>query len=223
MDITALKDTLGDEKFTELEAHIEKLTGQRDAARKESIDGRHALKGRVAELEEAQNSLLERLGLESLDELKELPDVKGQAEVNKQMEVKLKRLEKQLTDAANEKEALARKHQEAVKTNILSKAMADFDFVDRDVVGAYVAPKLEFDGDDLLYRDGDGLVPVKDGLAALAKSRPALLKAPGAGGAGVRGTGSPTGKGGTMNIDDFNKLPPKDRAKFMANGGSLEN
>ena len=37
MDISDLKEALGDEKFTALENYISDLVGQRDAARNESI------------------------------------------------------------------------------------------------------------------------------------------------------------------------------------------
>ena len=44
MDISKLKDKLGDETFAELERHIGDLTGQRDTARTESINGRKKLR-----------------------------------------------------------------------------------------------------------------------------------------------------------------------------------
>jgi hypothetical protein len=43
MDLAVLKDRLGDQ-YDALETYVNTLIGQRDAARKESIDGRKALK-----------------------------------------------------------------------------------------------------------------------------------------------------------------------------------
>ena len=50
----------------------------------------------------------------------------------------------------------------------------------------YVSQRLTWEGDELLFNDGDKLVAVKDGVAGLVKSRPELLKPTGTGGAGVR-------------------------------------
>ena len=123
MDIAALKEALGDETFTELETHINDLTGQRDQARNESIAGRKGLKQQVATLEAAQTSLLERLGVDSLDEIEELPDVAGMAEAGKQYEAKLKRLERQLNEATSAKEAIEGKFKDSRRDSLVTSAL----------------------------------------------------------------------------------------------------
>ncbi|HRF88774.1 MAG TPA: hypothetical protein PK244_09300, partial [Pseudomonadales bacterium] len=99
MDIEQLKEKIGDESFSELSGHIADLTGQRDAARAESISGRKALKAEVETLRNTRAKLFERLGLDDDADIDALPDAKGQAEAAKQYEQKLKRIERELADS----------------------------------------------------------------------------------------------------------------------------
>ena len=104
MDLETLKDALGDEKFAALKTYVDDLTGQRDAARNESITGRKGLKEKLTKLEADQAALLEKLGLDSLDDLASLPDAKGSAEAAKQYEAKLKRMERELAETKEARE-----------------------------------------------------------------------------------------------------------------------
>ena len=54
MDIEQLKEAIGDEKFAALKTYVDDLTGQRDAARNESITGRKGLKAKLDEMAAAQ-------------------------------------------------------------------------------------------------------------------------------------------------------------------------
>jgi len=204
MNISTLKEKLGDETFSELEAHINGLVSQRDAAKKESIDGRKSLKARVVELESAQSNLLDKLGLASLDDLEGIPDAKGQADAVKQLEAKLKRMEKQVVDAFKERDDIAGMHRSALQKAMLAEALSAHEFIDRDVVESFVSARLEWEGGDLLYRDGETLVSVKDGVAGLAKAKPTLLKSAGAGGAGVRLGAGGSGQRNPWSKDTFN-------------------
>jgi hypothetical protein len=76
-----------------------KLVGKLSTATQESITGRKTLK---AELEAAQTALrttLDKLGLDDVSEHDGLPDAKGMAEAQKQIDAKLKRLERDLSEA----------------------------------------------------------------------------------------------------------------------------
>ena len=186
MDIEELKEALGDEKFAALKTYVDDLTGQRDAARNESIAGRKGLKAKLDEMTAAQARLMEKLGVESLEDLDSLPDAKGQADAVKQFESKLKKLERENAELAAGKQEIDGKYRESLKRAVVADALGGHEFVARDLVETYVSQRLTWEGDELLYKDGDKLVAVKDGVAGLVKSRPELLKPTGTGGAGVR-------------------------------------
>ena len=95
MDIASLKEALGDEKFAALQGYVNDLIGQRDTARNESITGRKKLKDDLAAAQALAAKALEKLGVESADDLDTLPDAKGQGEALKQFETKLKRAERE--------------------------------------------------------------------------------------------------------------------------------
>lgn len=186
MDIEQLKEALGDEKFSTLKTYIDDLTGQRDAARNESIAGRKGLKAKLDEMTAAQARLMEKLGVESLEDLDSLPDAKGQADAVKQYEAKLKKLERENAELAAGKQEIDGKYRDSLKRAVVADALGSHEFVARDLVETYVSQRLTWEGDELLFKDGDKLVAVKDGVAGLVKSRPELLKPTGTGGAGMR-------------------------------------
>jgi hypothetical protein len=99
MDLEQLREKLDDETFEGLTTYVTDLIGQRDSARNESIVGRKSLKEKVSQYEAQQAELMERLGIESFEDIDAIPDARGSAEAAKQYEVKVKRLERQLQDA----------------------------------------------------------------------------------------------------------------------------
>ena len=214
MDIETLKEALGDEKFSALKTYVDDLTGQRDAARNESITGRKGLKEKLAKLESDQAALLEKLGLDSLDDLDSLPDAKGAAEAAKQYEAKTKRLERQLAEATAAREQAEGKFKDSLRRATIADALGGHEFIARDVVETFVSNRLTWEGDDLLFKTDDGkLVPVKDGVAGIAKTRPELLKATGAGGAGVRQSNAAgSGGGKTITRAQYEAMPAEARA-----------
>lgn len=214
MDLETLKEALGDEKFSALKTYVDDLTGQRDAARNESITGRKGLKEKLAKLESDQAALLEKLGLDSLDDLDSLPDAKGAAEAAKQYEAKTKRLERQLAEATAAREQAEGKFKDSLRRATIADALGGHEFIARDVVETFVSNRLTWEGDDLLFKTDDGkLVPVKDGVAGIAKTRPELLKATGAGGAGVRQSNAVgSGGGKTITRAQYEAMPAEARA-----------
>jgi hypothetical protein len=205
MDISKLKDKLGDETFAELQGYVNDLTGQRDAARQESITGRKKLKDDLAAAQALATKALEKLGVENAEELESLPDAKGQGDALKQLQTKLTRAERERDDAKKAADEAVGKHKGSLQKAAIAEALGGHEFVARDIVETYVGQRLTWEGDDLLFKTDDGkLVPVKDGVAGLAKTRPELLKAAGTGGPGVRQTSA--GSGGGTN--DLSKLPP---------------
>lgn len=222
MNIEDLKDALGDEKFSALKTYVEDLQGQRDAARQESITGRRGLKDKLAKLESDQSALMERLGIESLEDLDSLPDAKGAAEAAKQYDAKVKRLERQLQEAATQRDEISNKYRGSLQKSAIAEALAGHEFIARDIVETFVSQRLTWEGDELLYKADDGrMIPVKDGVASIAKSRPELLKSTGTGGAGVRATNAGSSGPKTMTRADFEALAPAEKVQLSKAGVQL--
>ena len=201
MDIDAMKDKLGDETFAKLKAHVDDLTGQRDAARNESINKRKQLQTENETLKAFRSKALEKLGVDSDEDLDALPDAKGQADAAKQFEAKLKKAERERDEAKAAAEAAAGQLRGSRQKAVIADALGKHEFVARDVVEAFVAPRLVWEGEEIMFKADDGkLVAVADGVAGLAKSRPELLKPTGTGGAGARAGGS-AGGGGSSKGD----------------------
>lgn len=213
MDIAKLKDKLGDETFAELQGYVTDLVGQRDAARTESIEGRKKLKSERDQAVATAAKALEKLGVDSADELDSLPDAKGQAEALKQYESKLKRASQERDEAKKAADEAAGKYRKSLQQAAVAKALGGHEFVARDVVETWVDQRLTWEGDDLLFKTDDGkLVSVADGVAGIAKSRPELLKAAGTGGAGVRQANAGSGGGKTMTRAQYDAMSPQQRA-----------
>lgn len=224
MQLESLKEKLGDEMFAELESYVSDLTGQRDAARNESINGRKSLKEKVSTYENQLAEIMDRLGLESFDDLENLPDPKNAIEANQQYEARLKRMERQLNETAAAKEQAENKYRDALRKSVVTDALAGHEFLAGDVVSTYIGNRLVWEDDELLFKQDDGtMVSVKDGVAAFAKSRPELLKSTGAGGAGVR---SNNARGGqeqqTMTRAEFESLSPAKQMEVAKSGVTLQ-
>jgi len=222
MDIESLKEALGDEKFTALKSYVDDLQGQRDRARQESITGRRGMKDKLAKLEADQNALMERLGIDSLEDLDLLPDAKGAAEAAKQYDAKLKRMERQLQEATTQRDEISGKFRGSLQKAAIAEALSGHEFVARDLVETFVSQRLTWEGDDLLFKSDDGrMIPVKDGIAGIAKARPELLKSTGTGGAGVRASNAGGGGAKTMTRAEFEALAPAQRVEAAKSGVQL--
>jgi len=223
MELNALKDKLGDETFGQLQGYVNDLIGQRDAARNESITGRKALKEKVGGLEAQQAALLEKLGLSSPEDLEALPDVRGMADAAKQLDARIKRAERERAEALAQRDEAAGKYRSSLQRAAIADALGGHEFVARDIVETYVSQKLAWEGDDLFFKSDDGkLIPLKDGVAGIAKTRPELLKPSGTGGAGVRQSNA--GSGGnakTMSRAEFEAMNPQQRVEAAKAGVQL--
>lgn len=222
MDLDQLKEALGDEKFAALSAYVADLVGQRDAARKESIDGRKGKDKRIQELTERLRAVEDWAGVDPDADLDAQPAPKGAVEAAKQYEAKLKRAERERADAMQARDDAIASNRQSQQRAAIADALGGHDFIARDLVETYVGQRLSWDGDELLFRTDDGgkLVSVRDGVAGLARARPELLKPTGTGGAGVR-QGAAGGSGRVMPEAQFNALAPAAQAKAMADGYTL--
>lgn len=223
MDIETLKEALGDEKFSALKTYVDDLTGQRDAARNESIQGRKGLKEKLAQLESAHQQMMDKLGIDSLDDLESLPDAKGAAEAAKQYEAKLKRLERENATLKQTAEEASGKFRNSQQRAAVAEALGGHEFIARDVVETFIANRLTWEGDEILFKSDNGqLMPLKDGVAGIAKTRPELLKPTGTGGAGVRSTNAgSTGGQKTMSRAEFEAMPPSQKVEAAKAGVQL--
>lgn len=196
MDIDSLKDKLGDELHGKLVAHVAALTEQRDAARKESIDGRKGKDARIKELGERLAAFAERLGVEPDVDLETLPSAKGQAEAAKQFEAQVKKLTRERDEAAKGRdEALGRLTTEK-RDRLIAQAVSKHAFIDAGDATTLLSSRVRQEGDDFLFEgEGGKLVPIEDGAAWLAKTKPHLVKASGAGDGGSGFKGDKSGAG----------------------------
>ena len=223
MDLSQFKEAMGDEKFIALQGYVNDLVGQRDTARNESIAGRKKLKDDLAAAQALASKALEKLGVDSPDDLDTLPDAKGQGEALKQYETKLKRAERERDEATKLAEDASGKYRGSLQKAAIAEALGGHEFVARDIVETYVNQRLSWEGDDLFFKSDDGkLVPVKDGVAGIAKTRPELLKPTGTGGAGVRQSNAGSGgTGKTMTRAEFESLAPAQRVEAAKSGVQL--
>ena len=223
MDIETLKEAIGDEKFSALKTYVDDLTGQRDAARRESIDGRKGKDTKIRELTDRLQAIEEWAGVEPEADLATLPAPKGQVEAVKQYETKLKRMERERSEAVAQRDEALGKFRSSLQRAAVVDALGGHEFIARDIVETYVGQRLTWEGDDLLFKTDDGkLVPVKDGVAGFAKSRPELLKPQGTGGAGVRQPAARSGSDAkTMTRAEWEAADPVARMAHAKAGGQV--
>ena len=165
---------------------------------------------------------MEKLGVDSADDLDTLPDAKGQGEALKQFETKLKRAERERDEARQAAETASGKYRGSLQRAAVAEALGGHEFVARDVVETYIGQRLVWEGEDLMFKtDAGSLVSVKDGVAGVAKARPELLKPSGTGGAGVRQPNAGGGGDKTMTRAAFEALDPAARVDAAKAGVQL--
>ena len=152
-----------------------------------------------------------------------MPDAKGQVEALRQFETKLKRTERERDDAKKLADEASGKYRSSLQKAAIAEALGGHEFVARDIVETYVNQRLVWEGDDLFFKSDDGkLIPPKDGVAGIAKTRPELLKPTGTGGAGMRQSNAGSGGGGkTMTRAEFEAMEPAARVEAAKSGVQL--
>lgn len=190
-----------------LEARATKAEEKARAAAKESIEGR---KGKDAIIAKA----LEKLGIESADELDDLPDSKGQAEAVKQYEAKLKRAERDLAEKSKALDELGAKYAGEKRERAIAQAVAKHPFIDADDARALIGSRVRQEGDDFLFEgEGGKLVPLDDGAAWFAKTKAHLVRPAGDGSQGSGFKGNNEGRGlKTLTRSAFDALDPSAKA-----------
>ncbi len=198
MDIESLKGkTLDDKLHAELVAHVAALGEQRDAARKESIEGRKGKDAKLKELGERLSAFAERLGVEPDADLESLPSAKGQAEAAKQFEAQLRKLTRERDDAVKLTTDLQGKLLGEKRARTIASAVAKHAFIDAADAATLLASRVRQEGDEFLFEaDGNKLVPIDEGAAWLAKAKPHMVKPSGSGDGGSGFKGDKSGAGG---------------------------
>lgn len=199
MDLDSLKGkTLDDKLHGELVAHVAELAAQRDAARKESIDGRKGKDQKIKDLEARLSAVAEWAGIEPDADLAALPAPKGQADAAKQYEAKLARLTRERDDALKLNGEMDGKLRGMRRDAAIAGALDGFRFKNPADVRVLIERHVQEEGDELLFKTDDGkLVPLKEGAAWFAKTRPDYVHPADAGGAGSGFKGSGAGNGGS--------------------------
>ena len=192
MNLDELKGKLLDDAIHgKLVEFVTDLQGKVQQARDESILHRKGLKAKVDELERANRLAFDKLGIDSAEELDQLHDAKGQAEALKQFEARLKRAERERDEAKASATKLTQERDVERRGSAIAKVVAKHAFVDPDIATMLLEHGVQAEGDQLLFRaEGGKLVPLDEGAAYIAKTKPHLVKAQGGTGSGYRQNGS---------------------------------
>jgi hypothetical protein len=205
MDIESLKGkTLDDKMYGELAAHLSDLVSQRDAARRESIDGRKGKDAKIKEISDRLEAFAERLGVEVNADLDSLPTAKGQAEAAKQFDAQVKKLTKERDEAIKAHDEVSGRLATERRNLTISQAVGKHPFIDADDARALTSARVRQEGDAWLFEgDGGKLVPIDEGVAWLAKTKAHLVRPSGSeGGSGFKGNGgSSSAKSGDLGGD----------------------
>lgn len=190
-DLIAKLQAQFDEHVAALATRAETAEGKAKAAAQESINGRKQLKAE-------RDAAFDKLGVSTLDEIESLPDAKGQGDALKQFEVKLKRSEREKAEALQSLTEFQGKYAADQRSLAIEKAIASQPFIDSSDARDLINARVKLDGDQYLFSTPEGKdIPLADGVAWMAKTKPHLVKAPdfpaGSGFKGNNGTPAATG------------------------------
>lgn len=216
-DLDSLKDKLDGAMLDKLRAHVDELSTRAETAEdkarkaaKESIDGRKTLKAE-------RDAAFERLGVSTLEELEALPEAKGQAEAAKQLEAKLKKAEKERDEALAASAEATTKFKGLSREQQMRAATDGLDFKNLGDVLVLAERRIVEEGDELLFTTDEGKkVPLKDGFAWFAKTRPDYVKPSGDGDGGSGFKGAKPGGGGKPATKPERKDYPDEPAFYRA-------
>lgn len=218
-NLETLKDKLDGETLAALGNTFSDYEGKLKTIRKKA-DTADAATAKAAALEAR---ILEKLGIDSLDDLDNLPDPKAgkvEADALKQYESKLKRAERERDEAVKASEAIKAQMTQARKQAAISQALSAGGFHDQEAAELLLSSRIEQQDDDFLFKTRDGrFIPLSDGAKLIATEKPHLVKAPQGTGSGFRDAGGKSSK--TMPQAAFEALTPVERAKAMAAGYTL--
>lgn len=218
-DLETLKDKLDSETLAALGSSFNEYEGKLKTIRKKA-DTADAATAKAAQLEAR---ILEKLGIDSLEDLDTLPDPKAgkvEADALKQFENRLKRAERDRDEAVKASDALKAQMTLARKQAAISQALNSGGFHDQEAAELLLSSRIEQQDDDFVFKTKDGrFIPLSDGAKLIATEKPHLVKAPQGTGSGFRDAGGKTAK--TMPQAAFEALSPIERSKAMKDGFTL--
>lgn len=217
-----LDDAMLSEIKTAFEAESTRAETAEDKARKaakESISHRTTLKAE-------RDAAFEKLGVSTMEELEALPEAKGQAEAAKQLESKLKKAERERDDAIKARDQAAGTLKGLTREQSIAQALDGLKFKNPADVRVLLQSRVVEEGDELRFKTDDGkLVPLKEGAAWFAKTRPDYVEPSGDGGGGSGFKGSKGAGGGdnrkTMTRAQFDAADHAQRSEFAKAGGQV--
>lgn len=219
-DLEALKEKLDSETLAALASHLAEVDGKLKTVRKKA-DTADAQAAKAAQLEAR---ILEKFGLESLDDLETLPDpkaAKSEIDALKQFENKLKRAERERDEAVKSKDTLVAQMTQAKRQAAIAQAITAGGFHDTEAAELLLSHATEQQDDEFVFKTKDGRhIPLSDGAKLIATEKPHLVnKIPQGTGSGFRDAGGKNAK--TMPQAAFDALKPIERSKVMAEGITL--
>jgi len=209
--------TIDDAMLADLLAFAQDLTAQRDAARQESITGRRGKDAKIKEQADRIAAMADLLGIDIDSDLSDpstLPNPRGQAEAVRQFEAKLKRAERERTEAQQQLAQLTERFDGQRRTLALKDALASQPFIDADDARVLIERGVQADGDGFVFQGADGKVMgLQDAAAWLAKTKPYMVAAPHA---GSQGSGFKPGAQGAGGGGNSGNAPTLDVAAIYA-------
>ena len=182
MDLEAIKGkTLDGDVYSQLAAHVAALEARATKAAAAQQAAGDAAKRITAE----RDAAFDKLGVSSIEEIDAIPDGKLAADAARQFDGKLKKAERERTEALAALDDMRGRYSADRKNLALEKAIASQKFIDAEDARALLERRIKSEGDDFLFKTADGkLLPLADGAALIAKTKPHLVQAPAAGKSG---------------------------------------
>lgn len=194
-DIATLKDKLDAQQFADLSAFVAEQTtraetaqGKARTAANQSNEASTQIKAEREKLKTDLALALDKLGIDSADQLASLTDAKGQAEALKQYEVQLKRAQRERDEfkasLADMQSSVTASRREAA----IAAAMASQPFLDADLARDFISARIVQEGNEFVFNAGTATapkhMPVTDGAAWMAATKPILMPPAGNGATG---------------------------------------
>lgn len=200
-DLDTLKDKLDSATLAALRSHVDELSTTAETAQgklqtlRQKADAETA---RARKAEERVSAIEEWAGVEAGSDLTALPAPKGQPEAAKQFEAQIKRLTRERDEAVAERDTLGGEIKGMKRNGALAEAIQEHKFKNPADVQVLLQNRLVEEGDELRFKTDDGkLVPLKEGAAWFAKTRPDYVEPSGdnGGGSGFKGNAGGGGEG----------------------------
>lgn len=186
----AISQENADKLQSEWTSHTAKLNDENKALRIEKEE----LSKSYEEVVKSKGDLEAQVA--NLDERIEQAKRDGQTELQKQLEEE-RNSKKELSENISKLESSNKKLK---IDNGVSKALGSFDTIDPEVVSIAIKQNVSFNEEgNLVYKNGDQLLSLEDGIKGYFEGKPNLLKSAGEGGSGNSG-GSGGGEAPKPNL-----------------------